>query len=348
VSSSPQERAALRHEARAGQIRRRRAGAAGVLLAFIIVIVVAVSGGSSSHHAGKTATKPTASSPAAVHVLVTQTGQLPTAIQDAAAAPAGGSGTLLMGGLEAGETSVSGVLKLEGAAAGSVGSLPTALHDACASAVSGAVYLFGGGQSESFSQILKVPASGTPQTAGELPTRASDVACTTVSEVVYIVGGYTGQEPLNTIVAWRPSTGPKVVATLPKPLRYAAVGNVGGKVLIAGGTSGASASRDIYSFDPASATVTHLGLLPRPVTHAAGAAAGGALLVIGGRDAAERSQTADVLAVSPTGTVAIAGSLPHPLSDLAAVASGEAILLAGGQDNAGQPQSSILTLTLKH
>jgi N-acetylneuraminic acid mutarotase len=346
VSSSPQERAALRHEARARQIRRRRAGAAGGLLALIIVIVVAVSGGSSSHHAGKTATKPTAS--AAVHVLVTQTGQLPTAIQDAAAAPAGGSGALLMGGLEAGETSVSGVLKLEGAAATPLGSLPTALHDACASAVGGAVYLFGGGQSESFSQILKVPASGTAQTAGELPTRASDVACTTVSEVVYIVGGYTGQEPLNTIVAWRPGASPKVVATLPKPLRYAAVGNVGGKVLIAGGTIGTSASRDIYSFAPASATVTHLGLLPHPVTHAAGAAAGGALLVIGGRDAAERSQTADVLTISPAGTVTIAGSLPHPLSDLAAVASGEAILLAGGQDNAGQPQSSILTLTLKH
>ena len=65
---------------------------------------------------------------------------------------------------------------------------------------------------------------------------------------------------------------------LPRPLRYAAVAAVGGRVLIAGGTSGVTAERAILSFDPATRAVRQIGELPYPVTHAAGAALNGWLL----------------------------------------------------------------------
>jgi hypothetical protein len=282
-----------------------------------------------------------------VHVVVTESGQLPAAVQDAAAAPAGSAGVLLIGGLDRDETSVADVIQIDGGDVRRIGALSTALHDACASAVAGQVYLFGGGQLTSFSQILWVGSSGTAQPVGSLPTRASDVACTTVRGIVYIVGGYTGQEPLRTIVSWRPGGTPRIVAMLPKPLRYATVGQSGGQVMIAGGTSGLQASRDVYRFDPRSGKVRQLARLPYPVTHAAGASLGGSLLVIGGRGASPSSQTRDVLGISPTGAVSVVGTLPRALSDMVAVQSGEAVVLAGGRDNTGRVQSSSFTITLE-
>lgn len=282
-----------------------------------------------------------------VHLVVSAAGQLPTAVQDAAAAPVAGTGALLIGGLDSAEASVADVVQIEGGTAKRVATLPTALHDACASAVGGAVYVFGGGQQVSFSQILRVAGSRPAAPAGSLPTPASDVACITIAGVVYIVGGYTGQEPLRTILAWRPGETPRIVGTLPKPLRYAAVGQVGGQIVIAGGTSGVQASRDVYRFDPLSGSVRQLARLPFPVTHAAGASLGDTVLVIGGRGEDTRSQRRSILAISPTGVVTVAGALPLALSDLAAVQSGQALILAGGADRAGRTHREILEVRLR-
>jgi N-acetylneuraminic acid mutarotase len=117
--------------------------------------------------------------------------------------------------------------------------------------------------------------------------------------------------------------------------------------MIAGGTSGTQASRDVYSFNPSSGRLRALARLPYPVTHAAGASLGGSMLVIGGRGDGAVSQRHDILAVSPAGAVSVAGALPRSLSDLAAVQSGESVILAGGRDSAGHTQSAILTVTPK-
>lgn len=352
--SSPAPERLARRAARARRTRRRRRiGAGSALVALAAVLAWLALGDGSSRHTGMApaagASRRGASGPTAagVHVLVRESGQLPAPVQDAAAAPAGSAGPLLIGGLDSAEASVADVLQINAGEARRIGALPTALHDACASAVAGRVYVFGGGQLTSFSQILSVGSAGAAQPVGALPTPASDVACTTVAGNVYIVGGYTGQEPLRTIVSWRPGGTPRVVALLPKPLRYAAVGQSGGQVMIAGGTSGLQASRDVYRFDPLSGKVRELTRLPYPVTHAAGASLGGALLVIGGRGASPASQRRDILAVSPTGALSVAATLPRALSDAVAVESREAVILAGGRDNAGRVQSAILEITLK-
>ena len=75
------------------------------------------------------------------------------------------------------------------------------------------------------------------------------------------MGGYTGTTPLRSIVAYTPGRSPRVVAELPRPLRYAAVAAVGGRVLIAGGTSGTAARREILRFDPRTGAVARIGRL---------------------------------------------------------------------------------------
>jgi N-acetylneuraminic acid mutarotase len=164
---------------------------------------------------------------------------------------------------------------------------------------------------------------------------------------VYVVGGYTGQSPLRTILAWRPGEAARVVGMLPKPLRYAAVASTGGKIVIAGGTSGEAASRDVYRFDPSTGTLTTLGLLPSPITHAAAASVNGTVFVFGGRDASATSQTRRILAINPGGKVHTVGALPLPLSDLAAVVLGRHVVLAGGRDSSGRVQNAILTMSVE-
>jgi hypothetical protein len=314
----------------------------------VIVALVSLGGSSSGGHG--TTTGPTrraggSRAPASLRVGVERAGELPAALQDAAAAPGGSAEVRLMGGLDAEEASLADVLRLGGSVAQKVGTLATPTHDACASALSGDVYLFGGGEQTSFDGIYRVPATGAAQQVGSLPAPASDVACATLGDTIYIVGGYTGQEPLTTILAWRPGSSPRQVGTLPKPLRYAATAAVGADILIAGGTSGTAASSDIYAFDPPDGRVRALGRLPYPLTHAAGASLQGRLLVIGGRGEQQGSQRRGILAVSPTGAVSVAGTLPLALSDVAAAESGGVVTLAGGLDRNGVQHRAIMRLT---
>ena len=72
-------------------------------------------------------------------------GRLPAPLQDAAAAPIGGSRVALLGGLTAADTSTDELLVVGAGGARRVGALPTALHDAAAVRLGRSVYLFGGG-----------------------------------------------------------------------------------------------------------------------------------------------------------------------------------------------------------
>lgn len=285
---------------------------------------------------------------AETRVQIVQSGTLPTAEQDATAVVIAPTEFLLIGGIDQGETSLANIVEVSGSQAHEIGALPAPLHDATASFIGGSAYLFGGGVLSSFPQITKIEASGATQPAGELPTPGSDVASATIGQTVYIVGGYTGLTPLRTILAWRPGQRARVVAMLPKPLRYAAVAPVGGQLLIAGGTSGEVASRDIYRFDPATGTVRTIGLLPSPLTHAAAAAAGGTVFILGGRGSSSTSQTRRILAISMDGSVNSVGLLPVGLSDLAAVAFEGHIVIAGGRDESGRIHDEILSASVTH
>jgi N-acetylneuraminic acid mutarotase len=323
----------------------------GVAVALSLALALVGCGGSgtnSAHrtvHAQRTGTGATqgrsaAAEPAKLtyHALYS----LPAPLQDPAAADLGGGRFVLLGGLDAADTSTAGVIVADLHGPVHETSLPGAQHDAQAAALTGSVYVFGGGQFTEYDHILKFdPGLNAVSTAGTLPTAASDVAVTETGGVAYIVGGFDGTSPLDTIVAWRPGSAARVVAHLPVALRYAAVtATSGGEVIIIGGSTPTGASDAIFRFDPASGAVRQIGRLPHPITHGGAATLGASVYLVGGRGNLPGAQSAGVWSIDPaTGTVRPAGQLPQPLSDAGVLATGGAIIVAGGRSTAGTQAS---------
>jgi DNA-binding beta-propeller fold protein YncE len=270
--------------------------------------------------------------------LVEQTiGALLQPVQDAAAARSG-SGVLVVGGLNAADTSVDDIRFVSVKGDAHRGRLAGARHDAAAVSLGRAAYVFGGGDgTRQLDEIVAVGAGGTERIAGRLPQPASDAAAAAIGGTAYVVGGYTGTRWLDTILAWRPGGRARVVARLPEALRYAAVTAADGKLVIAGGSlPSGTASNAVLVFDPAQGRVRRIGRLPAPTTHAAAAALGDTAYVIGGRGPATGTPTQRIVAIDPsTRTVRPAGSLVQPRSDLAAVALDGRILLVGGRQATG-------------
>jgi YVTN family beta-propeller protein len=287
----------------------------------------------------------------AVVLAASPVATLPAPLQDAAGATADGRGVLL-GGLDAADTSTDGVLVLAGRGAITRGRLPGKLHDAAAVSLGGTVYLFGGGNGVSqLDTITRIdPATGATSSAGSLPAASSDSAAAAIRGTAYVVGGYTGSSWLDTIVAWRPGSPARVVAHLPVPLRYAAVTAADGSLVIAGGSTPAgTASSAVLGFDPRSGRIRRIGALPAPTTHAAAATLGGVAYVIGGRGASVGTPTDRIVSVDPTARrVRPAGTLPTPLSDLVALSLPGRIVLAGGRAASGPVATVAKLLPARH
>ena len=289
-----------------------------------------------THHdiSNRSVARPAAGGSAIAPLAAHSDGFLPAGVQFPATV-ALGDRLLLIGGLDQATASVSGIVSATPGPSRRIGTLPYAVHDAAGAALHGRAYVIGGGE-PSHNEILAVESGGGATLAGHLPAAASDVAAGVINGTAYVVGGYTGVAPLDTIVAWTGSGTGRVVAHLPHPVRYAAVAPVGGRLIIAGGTRGDVATREVYSFDPADDQVHQIGLLPRELTHAAGAALGNRVYVIGGRGTDQGTQTSAILAVDPvSGRVEPAGRLPVGLSDLGAATIGGAVVVAGGRQSDG-------------
>jgi Kelch motif len=274
---------------------------------------------------------------------------LPFALQDEACVGLGSGRVLLLGGLNASDTSTADVSVLDAQGApGSYGGglLPEPQHDAQAAVLDGSVFVFGGGQFSSYDHILAYdPAGRHVSEAGSLPAATSDAAVAVISGTAYVVGGYDGQQALDTIVAWRPGARPWIAGRLPYGLRYAAVAASGGRLLIAGGSREETVTRPILSFDPATGAVRQVGELPFPVTHAAAVALGRYVYVLGGRGSEPGSQHATITAIDTTNGRALRdGALPLRLSDTCAVALGERAWLIGGLSTTGT-LTSVFELT---
>jgi hypothetical protein len=285
--------------------------------------------------------------PTSVHstrVEVDRIGRLPAPVQLPAAASGSAGQVLALGGLSSADVSTDDVVVIDRSGrARAVGRLPSPVHDAAAAAIAGRVYLMGGGDLASSATILRVRSDGQSTSVGRLPTVASDLSAATIGSSAYVVGGYTGSIPLRSIIAFTPGRPARVVASLDRPLRYAAVAAVGNAVMIAGGTSGVTAQRTVFRFDPSTNRVAKVGRLPHPVTHAAGASLGGRLYVIGGRGSAVDSATSAIWSVDPaSGEARAAGRLPVALSDIGAATVAGGAVLIGGRDRGGQAQDEIL------
>ena len=321
----------------------------------VAAVVAAASGGSSGSpgsagaghqpvHARTAPARLSAARP--LSVTARTVGTLPAAVQDAAVASLGANRLVLLGGLDSAQTSTSAITTLAGAAPVGRASLLVAQHDAQAAPIAPYVYVFGGGEFSSYDHILRYdPASGNVTAAGTLPSPASDVAVAAIGDTAYVVGGFDGVHSLDTILAWRPGTAPRIVGRLPAGLRYAAVAAITGRLIIAGGTLPTGVSDAILRFDPLTGAVARIGTLPHPLTHASAALLAGRVVIVGGRRQVSGGQTAAILTVDQrSGSVRAVGHLPQPLSDAAVAAVGGQVLVAGGASASGA-QSSILAIT---
>jgi len=120
-------------------------------------------------------------------------------VQDPASAPLGPRSFVLLGGLDAADTSSDQVI-VAGLHGSSVkATLPNAQHDAQAAMLRGHVNAFGGGQFTQYDHILVFdPATSAVTTTGALPSAASDVGVTGDGPTGYVVGGFDGINWLNT------------------------------------------------------------------------------------------------------------------------------------------------------
>jgi N-acetylneuraminic acid mutarotase len=278
-----------------------------------------------------------ASKPLSVGLSYRPLFSLPAPLQDPAIAGLAGDRFVLLGGLDAADTSTAGVLVASLREPLRNAALPGAQHDAQAATLAGQVYVFGGGEFTQYDHILHFdPATDAVSAAGVLPTAASDVAVTQTGGTAYIIGGFDGTNWLDTILAWRAGTTARVVAHLPVPLRYAATAAINGEVLIIGGTTPTSTSDAIYRFDPPTGVVRQIGRLAQPITHAGAATLGSSVYLVGGRGENLDAQSDRVWSIDPsTGAVHAAGRLPRALSDAGVLAIGNTILVAGGRTAEG-------------
>ncbi len=206
--------------------------------------------------------------------------------------------------------------------------------------------MFGGGQSNSSNAIVRIdPRTGVSRRTGRLPQPQSDLVAARIGDTAYLVGGFTGTPSLDTVLAFRPGEAPRLVARLPVGLRYASAMSVGGRLIIAGGSTPRGSSRAVYRFDPAHSRLIRLSTLPAPVTHAAGVEFAGYAYLVGGRRTETGGPIRQIFAIDPNnGRVTEAGRLPVGLSDIAAASAPDHVLLAGGHARRGA-QAAVTQLT---
>jgi len=346
-----------RHEggraARARARRRRRLLPPIAGLGILAVTVLALQAGGSGSSGGSAADPAAAASRT---VLVARAAKpLPAPVSNESAVGLAG-GPLILGGLDEGEASVSGVFQLGGASGGlrEAGALEAPLHDAAAALLGGRVLVFGGGQETSEDTVQALPlsggrvAAGTMATAvGHLPTPRSDLSAVTVGKRAYVLGGYDGTNLLDSVLATGDGSSFTQVATLPEPGRYLAVAALGGRIYAFGGeTASGGASDAIQEVNPASSKARVVGRLPRPLSHAAAVALGGSIYVLGG-EAAGGEPSDRIWRFDPgSGKVVAAGRLPSPAAAGAAAAVGSTAYLIGGKGSGGAPLAGVIELRL--
>jgi outer membrane protein assembly factor BamB len=291
---------------------------------------------------------------------------------------AGSPGQLIvLGGLSASDTSTNEVYAVSTAtgAVRRIGALPVAVHDAAVAVSGQRALVFGGGSSASVGTVQSFPLAGggTATDVGSLPAPRSDAQAVTIEATTYIVGGFDGSKPDASVVATTNGQTYRTIATLPVPVRYAAVAALGGRIYAFGGEAitGPHAGTPvnvIQVVDPARRTASIVGHLPEALAGAAAVTVDGELFVAGGESPAATKPTPGLGSTqltgqpianagsegpsSPTRTVSTiwaydpatrrlltAGRLQVPVSNAGVAADGSVAWIVGGESNGARVSS---------
>jgi N-acetylneuraminic acid mutarotase len=338
--------------ARARRRRRLLPTLAGAALVVVAIVLLADGNSGSSGGGGETG-RP---NPATTRtVLVAKASKpLPAPISGESSVGLPG-GPLIIGGLDSGEASVSGVFQLDGGNGrlSEVASLSGPLHDAAAAVLGGQVLVFGGGTESSSDEVQALPAPGgkvasgaTASAVGHLPTVRSDLSAVTIGNRAYVLGGYDGTAPLDSVLSTADGSSFSRVATLPAPARYLATAALGGKIYAFGGETASGGTSDaIREVDPQAGTARAIGHMPQPLSHAGAIVLGGSIYVLGGEDGGTASDR--IWRFEPASRKLVpAGRLPSPVAAGAATVVGSTGYLIGGKEASGVALSSVIVLHL--
>jgi len=257
------------------------------------------------------------------------------------------TGVLLIGGLDAGLVSTSGVLELRAdGTIRSVGSLAEPLHDAAAAVAGGRTLVFGGGAAATIDQVEVLNPGGTATLAGRLPQSASDLAAQTVGGRAYVLGGYDGATPLASVLETTDGSDVRKIGRLPATARYAATASLGHTIYSFGGELADGSDSDaIQAFDVRTGRAKLAGNLSQPLSHASAIEIGGRIYVLGGRTAG--TATDRILAFDAGDRrPSVIGRLPMAVTNAAAATTGRMGYLAGGLDANGTALRSVISFRL--
>ncbi len=206
-----------------------------------------------------------------------------------------GRDLVVLGGLDAQDSSASGVFLLDTASGRlrEVGALSSPVHDAGGVVLAGRDVLFGGGATVSVAAVEAFPAPRATahglagSVLGALPGARSDDVAAEIGTTAYVVGGYDGLDGDATVLATSDGRHFRSVATLPVPVRYAALAAYGGRLYVfggeaIGGPASGTAVRAVQVVDPRTGSARVVAHLPEPLAGAAAAVLGGAIYLAGG------------------------------------------------------------------
>lgn len=269
---------------------------------------------------------------------------------------ADGRSLVVAGGLYAEGGSAQGVYQVDPStgAATEIGQLTAPLHDSAGAVIAGKGYVFGGGDATVLPVTERLASLGAPTgsspssqakaaTLPSLPAPRADDSAVAIGGTAYVIGGYDGSAGDAAVLSTTDGTRYSVVADLPVPVRYAAVGALNGKIYVFGGdaTSGPSSGYPVSTVqvvDPASHSASIVGSLPEPIDGAAAATLDGNLYVAGGETGRESGATSSTAAVSAIWAwlpgperAAAAGHLPVAVSHAGIAVIGSRAWVVGGE-----------------
>jgi N-acetylneuraminic acid mutarotase len=171
----------------------------------------------------------------------------------------------------------------------------------------------------------------------------------TLGGTAYLVGGYDGTSWTGTVLATTNGRTFTKVATLPVPVRYAAVAGAGKRIWVFGGLTPAGNSRVIQRVNLATGAAAVVGHLPAPISAATAVTLGGRIFIAGGqvtKGGARLAASRKVLAYDPVHhRVTTAGRLPVAVTNAAAAVIGGIAYLVGG-NNGNRQVSTVAQLRL--
>lgn len=263
-----------------------------------------------------------------------------------------GQDLLVIGGITQQLTTTNTIIRLNPVTgrATRAGHLADPAHDAAGAVLGGRPYLFGGGDLAELAAVQTLRHRGTAVVAGQLPTPRSDISSVTLGSTAYLVGGYNGTSWAGTVLATSNGKSFTKVATLPVPVRYAAVAGAGKRIWVFGGLTPAGPSRVIQRVNLATGKATVAGRMPAPISAATAVTLAGRIFIAGGQVAkgggARLVASRTVLAYNPADShVTTAGRLPVPVTNAAAAVVGGTAYLVGG-NNGHRQVSTVARLRL--